>query len=53
MVGETMRRALNELAAADPEWLKTIAPSEWFTRDGPRLDGIHLPKRAREARSIN
>jgi len=44
MVGETMRRALNELAEADPEWLKTIVPSEWFTRYGPRMDGIRLPK---------
>jgi transposase len=44
MVGETMRRALNELAEADPDWLKTIAPSEWFTRYGPRMDGIRLPK---------
>ena len=44
MMGETMRQALNELAEVDPDWLKTIAPSEWFTRYGPRMDGIRLPK---------
>ena len=44
MVGEAMRQALNELAEVDPNWLKTIVPSEWFTRYGPRMDGIRLPK---------
>lgn len=52
MVGETMRRALNELAAADPEWLKTIAPSEWFTRYGPRMDGIRLPKEREQREAL-
>ena len=32
MVGEAMRRALNELAEADPDWLKTIALPEWYSR---------------------
>jgi transposase len=44
MVGETMRQALNELAEADPEWLKTIVPVEWFTRYGQRIDAMRLPK---------
>ena len=44
MVGETMHRALNELAEADPDWIKKIAPPEWFTRYGQRMDGIRLPK---------
>ena len=44
MMGETMRQALNELAEVDPDWLKSIAPSEWFTHYGQRLDGLRLPK---------
>ena len=53
MVGETMRRALNELAAADPEWLGRIAPVEWFQRYGPRMDGIRLPKEREQQRGVN
>jgi transposase len=52
MVGETMRRALNELAAADPQWLKTIAPVEWFQRYGPRMDGIRLPKEREQREAL-
>ena len=52
MVGETMRRALNELAAADPEWLKKIAPVEWFQRYGPRMDGIRLPKEREQREAL-
>ena len=52
MVGETMHRALNELAEADPDWLKTIAPSEWFTRYGQRMDGIRLPKERKQREAL-
>ena len=46
MVGEAMRRALNELAEADPDWLKTIALPEWYSRYAQRLENIRLPKEA-------
>ena len=44
LVGETMRRALNELAEADPDWLRSVAKLEWYTRYGQRFDSIRLPK---------
>jgi transposase len=52
MVGETMRRALNELAEVNPDWLKTIAPSEWFTRYGQRMEGIRLPKESEKREAL-
>lgn len=44
LVGETLRHALNELAAVAPDWLRTISPSEWYTRYGTRVDDYRLPK---------
>jgi transposase len=46
IVGETLRRALNELAEAAPEWVRTIAPVEWFARYGRRFEQMRLPKEA-------
>lgn len=48
-VGETMRAALNALAAAAPEWLRQQAEPEWFERYGPQIEEYHLPK-GQEAR---
>jgi transposase len=44
IVGETLRRALNELAEVVPEWVTAIAPPEWFTRYGRRFEQMRLPK---------
>lgn len=44
IVGETLRRALNELAEVVPEWVTVIAPPEWFTRYGRRFEQMRLPK---------
>jgi transposase len=44
MVGETMRRALNELAQVAPEWLKRELQPEWVERYGKRFDSYRLPK---------
>lgn len=52
MMGETMHRALNELAEAAPDWLKKIAPSEWYTRYGQRMDGIRLPKERKQREAL-
>lgn len=52
MVGETMHRALNELAEADPDWIKKIAPPEWFSRYGQRMDGIRLPKESEKREAL-
>lgn len=44
LVGETLRAALNELAALAPEWLRGIAPDEGYKRYGARVDDYRLPK---------
>jgi Transposase DDE domain len=48
MVGETLRAGLEAAAACAPDWLRSIAAPEWFTRYGPRVDGYRLPKGASE-----
>jgi transposase len=43
-VGETMRAALNELAVAAPEWLRKLAPPQWYERYAKRVENYALPK---------
>jgi transposase len=43
-VGETLRAALNELAAAAPGWLQAVAPPAWYERYGRRVENYRLPK---------
>jgi transposase len=43
-VGETLRAALNELAAIAPEWLQALAPAEWYERYARRVENYRLPK---------
>lgn len=43
LVGETLRATLNDLAVVAPNWLKTVVPTEWYTRYGRRFDSLHLP----------
>ena len=56
LVTETMRAALNALAAAAPEWLRTVARPEWHARYDPRVDDTRLPSghaaRERYARDV-
>jgi transposase len=47
---ETIRAALNALAAADPAWLTEHADPEWFERYGRRVEDQRLPK-GKEART--
>lgn len=44
MVGETVRAALNRLAAAAPEWLVAHIKPEWVERYGHRVEDYRLPK---------
>jgi transposase len=44
MVGETVRAALNGLAAAAPEWLAEHLKPEWVERYGHRVEDYRLPK---------
>ena len=38
LVGETLRAALNELAEADPGWLRTFVSEVWFERYSHRVE---------------
>jgi transposase len=44
LVGETMRRALDALAVAVPDWLRTHAADAWLERYERRLEEYRLPK---------
>lgn len=44
LVGEAMRRVLNQLAQVAPTWLEPLVESEWTKRYGRRFDGYRLPK---------
>lgn len=44
LVAETLRFALNELATVNPQWLKLIAPKEWYKRYGQRIEDYRLPQ---------
>jgi transposase len=45
-LGEAMRKALNELSTIEPEWVKSIAPLEWFYLYGLQFQQMRLPKEA-------
>jgi transposase len=42
-LAETLRAALEALAAAAPDWLATRIDAEWVTRYGARMDSYRLP----------
>jgi transposase len=44
LVAETLRAALNELAAAAPLWLTSAVQPEWFARYGARIEDTRLPR---------
>jgi transposase len=44
LVGETLRAALDDLAAVAPDWLQTIAQPSWFERYAHRIEDYRLPK---------
>ncbi|WP_078661716.1 IS1182 family transposase [Streptomyces sp. NRRL B-24484] len=43
-VGETLRAALEALAAAAPQWLSTVVTAAWAERYGARIDSYRFPK---------
>ena len=43
LVTETMRAALNELAGADPAFVRAVAESSWVKRYGKRAEHMRLP----------
>ncbi|MFC4534601.1 hypothetical protein [Sphaerisporangium dianthi] len=44
LVGETLRAALEELAAADGEWLAGLITREWANRYGRPIRYDRLPR---------
>jgi len=43
LVGETLRHALNTLAAVAPDWLRSQVPADWYARYGRRFEEYRLP----------
>ncbi|MCZ7570551.1 MAG: IS1182 family transposase [Ardenticatenaceae bacterium] len=48
LVGETMRAALNALAAIVPTWLQAWVPAPWYDRYERRVEQYRLPSSAAE-----
>jgi transposase len=48
LLGETLRAALNELAAVAPGWLREVAPEGWYGRYARRVEDGRLPRAAAE-----
>jgi transposase len=44
LLAETLRAALNELATGAPEWLRGVAPAEWYERYPRRIEDSRLPQ---------
>lgn len=51
-LGETLRQALNDLAALAPEWLQALAPADWYRRYGRRFEQFRLPKTTTEREAL-
>ncbi len=51
LVAETMRASLNEIAKAAPEWLRQMAPAEWYERYSCRVEDDKLPQ-SKEQREV-
>ncbi len=52
LVGETLRRALNDLARVVPEWLQAQVTPDWYGRYGPRVEALRLPKAEAERQAL-
>ena len=49
-VGETLRNALNELAAEAAGWLESVTPVEWYLWFGQRIHASQLAKSKQQAK---
>ena len=52
LVGDTLRHALNTLAAVAPAWLQSWVPADWFTRYSRRFEEYRLPDALAERRAL-
>jgi transposase len=44
LLAETLRAALNAIAAAAPDWLRALSPPEWHERYDRRIEDMRLPE---------
>jgi transposase len=52
LVTETLRAALDDVAAVAPDWLHGVARPVWFERYGRRVEDYRLPKRQEEREAL-
>src|SRR3954453_11556843 len=52
LVAETLRAALDDLAAVVPNWLRGVAQPVWFERYGRRVEDYRLPKGRAEREAL-
>lgn len=52
LVGETMRRVLDDLARVAPDWLLEQISQDWFDRYGARIEQYRLPDKAGERAAL-
>jgi transposase len=52
LVAETLRAALDDLAAAVPDWLRGVAQPVWFERYKRRVEDYRLPKKQAEREAL-
>src|SRR5438067_3553690 len=48
LVAETLRAALNAVAAVAPDWLQAVTPLAWYERSSRRIEESRLPKATAE-----
>jgi len=51
-IGETLRAALNALAAAAPDWLSAHVPEAWFDRYSKRMEDARFPTGKEERQAL-
>jgi transposase len=51
LIGETIRAALNELSRVAPDWLQSVALSDWYQRYSCRIEDDRLPQ-SEEKRAV-
>lgn len=52
LVAETLRAALDDLAAVVPDWLRGVAQPAWFERYARRVEDYRLPKKQAEREAL-
>ena len=52
LVAETLRAALNDLAAVVPDWVRATAQPVWFERYNRRVEDYRLPKSQKEREAL-